>query len=187
MSLRTVVHRATCEVRRLTLALGALLFALSAPATAHARQAPPSPPPATQPPAGKAPTKAPAMDRTSMDHSAPAGPKVKWKEMDAFHMLLMATWHAAKDKNNLEPTRQMGDKLLASAKELGASRAPAACSTPKIVKAQKSMTAGAEKLTGLIASRASDADLKTALSALHDNFEVLEEGCNTGMMMMHDK
>lgn len=125
----------------------------------------------------------PAMDHGKMDHNMTQGGKVEvWKELDAFHMRMMATWHPAKEQNNMAPLKSMAGDLVTAAKTLAASKAPAGCQKPEMLKAQASLPAETEKLAAMVKNKASDADLKAALSALHDKFEVLGEGCNTGMM-----
>lgn len=131
-----------------------------------------------QPPAKAAP----AMDHNKMDHGAMHGAKADaWKELDAYHMLMMATWHPAKQNNDMAPIRAKVGEMVAAAKVVAASKAPASCQKPELAKAQAGLTAETEKVATLVSKKASDADLKTALGTLHDKFEVLEEGCNTGM------
>jgi hypothetical protein len=128
------------------------------------------------------------MDHGKMDHAAMHAEHMKqgakpaaWKELDAYHGLMMATWHPAKDKNDLSPTRGMIEQMVASAKAVAASKAPAGCQKPELAKAQAGLVGETEKVQKLVASKADDATLKTAMKELHDAFEVLEEGCNTGM------
>ncbi|MCE2903185.1 MAG: hypothetical protein ACK6DP_14010 [Gemmatimonas sp.] len=155
----------------LSLALAAVAAApLSAQATG-----------ATQPPVKKddhAAMHAEHMKQMQHDKSAKAE---AWKELDAYHMLMMATWHPAKDKNDLSATRAKIGEMVTAAKAVGASKAPTGCQKPELAKAQAGLTAETEKVQTLVAAKADDAALKAAMKALHDAFEVLEEGCNTGM------
>lgn len=125
----------------------------------------------------------PAMDHSKMDHSQMAGGKAEaWKELDAFHMQMMATWHPAKGQNDMAPLKAKVGDMVAAAKVLAASKAPAGCQKPEMLKVQAELPVESQKLADMVKNKASDADLKTALSALHDKFEVLGDGCNTGMM-----
>jgi hypothetical protein len=127
-----------------------------------------------------------------MDHNAMheqmmkemAGKKGEsWKELDAYHALMMATWHPAKDSSNLAPFRAKAADMVAAAKTVAASTAPTSCGgKAEIVAAQKALPTETEKAARLAAGKTSDADLKAALKALHDKFEVLEMGCG-GMDM----
>ena len=100
-----------------------------------------------------------------------------WKELDAFHMLVMETWHPAKDKGDMKATRAKSAELLASAKVLAASSAPKGCDSPKVKDAVKGLPAEAQTVADLVTKKADDAALKAALKSLHDKFEVAEGGC----------
>jgi hypothetical protein len=100
-----------------------------------------------------------------------------WKELDEFHMLVMDTWHPAKDKNDMTATRAKAGDLVKSAKTLAASTAPKGCDSPKVVEATKGLPAEAQKVADLVTKKADDATLKAALKTLHDKFEVAEGGC----------
>ena len=141
-------------------------------------------------PAGAQPTQPPAKKD---DHAAMHEAHMKqmqhgkdakanaWKELDAYHGLMMATWHPAKDKNDMAPTRGMIGSMVTSAKAVAASKAPTACQKPELLKAQAGLVGETEKVQKLVDAKADDAALKAAMKGLHDAFEVLEEGCNTGM------
>ena len=43
-----------------------------------------------------------------------------WKEMDAYHMLMMATWHPARDKGDLAPFRAKAKEMVRFAAAKGA-------------------------------------------------------------------
>ncbi|MCO4098982.1 hypothetical protein [Gemmatimonas sp.] len=164
------------SIRHSLVLAAALGLAVAAPASAQDK--------AKAPPAKKA---APAMDHAAMhaEHMKQLdGGKVDaaaWKELDAYHMLMMATWHPAKDKNDLAPTRAKIGEMVTAAKAVAASKAPAACQKPALAKAQAGLAGETQKVQALVTSKADDAALKAAMKGLHDAFDVLEEGCNTGM------
>jgi hypothetical protein len=118
-----------------------------------------------------------------MDHSKMAGmdhKAIAWKELDAYHMLMMATWHPAKDKSDMAPFRAKAGEMVTAAKAVAMSKAPASCGgKAEIVKAQAALPVETEKAAKLAAGKTSDADLKATLKALHDSFEVLEHGCGS--------
>jgi len=155
------------RTRRLAVLTATLSLATSATAGAQA----------TQPPAKK--DDHAAMHAEHMK-SAQQGKAEAWKELDAYHMLMMATWHPAKDKNDLAPARAKMGEMVVAAKAVGASKAPASCQKPEMLKAQAGLAGETEKVAAMV-KKADDAALKAALKTLHDKFEVLEEGCNTGM------
>ena len=118
------------------------------------------------------------MDHRKMDHGAAKAEG--WKELDAYHMLMMATWHPAKDKNDLAPIRAKAADMVASAKLVAASKAPMSCQKPDLLKAQAALPGESEKVAAMVAAKAADADLKAGLKGLHDRFDLLE-GCASGM------
>ncbi|HEX6050348.1 MAG TPA: hypothetical protein VFZ21_13795 [Gemmatimonadaceae bacterium] len=116
---------------------------------------------------------APAPASKSMEHHASSG----WKELDAFHEILAATWHPAAS-NDLQPIRAKADSLSASAKKWAASAVPAACDTKPIRDAIADVVAGSAKVAELVAATASDTDVRASLHHVHERFEVVEHGCH---------
>ncbi|MBL0169616.1 MAG: hypothetical protein IPP90_02650 [Gemmatimonadaceae bacterium] len=100
-----------------------------------------------------------------------------WKELDAYHMLMMATWHPAKDKGDLAPTRAKIGDMVASAKALAGSTAPKGCDSPKLKATAAALPAETQGVADLVAAKAEDGKLKDAMKALHEKFDVLEAGC----------
>ena len=119
------------------------------------------------------------MDHSKMDHGAAKAEG--WKELDAYHMLMMATWHPAKDKNDLAPIRAKANEMVASAKLVAASKSPMACQKPELLKAQAGLPVETEKVAAMVAAKAADADLKAGLKGLHDRFDLLEGCAGAGM------
>ena len=99
-----------------------------------------------------------------------------WKELDAYHMVMMQVWHPAKEKGDLAPIRAQASKLADAADVWAKAAVPSACDTPdnrsNIAKVQTESRA----LVTLAAS-GSDADLKAALAAVHERFELVNRGC----------
>ena len=134
----------------------------------------------------KPPVKPPVaeMDHSKMDHSKMDHGAAKaegWKELDAYHLLMMATWHPAKDKNDLAPIRAKATEMVASAKLVAASKAPMSCQKPELLKAQVGLPVETEKVAAMVAAKAADAELKAGLKGLHDRFDVLEACAGAGM------
>jgi hypothetical protein len=134
----------------------------------------------------KPPVKPPAsaMDHSKMDHATMDHGAAKaegWKELDAYHLLMMATWHPAKDKNDLAPIRAKAAEMVASAKLVAASTSPMACQKPELLKAQAALPMETEKVAAMVAAKAADTDLKAGLKGLHDRFDVLEGCAGAGM------
>ena len=112
----------------------------------------------------------PMMD---MGHEGKSG----WKELDAFHALMAASWHPAAKSNDLKPARERAVALSEAAQAWVASATPAACDNKKIHDAMTAVASGS-KAIAQTAAKQSDAELKTALHDLHAHFEVVEMGCH---------
>jgi hypothetical protein len=116
-------------------------------------------------------TAKPAMD----DHMM--GP---WKEMNAFHRVMGATWHPASSKNDLAPLKARAKDLVTSAEAWVASKPPAmpaSCGSAEVIAAASKVARESKALVALLESSADDAKLKAALKGVHDSFEVAEHAC----------
>ncbi|HEX6314509.1 MAG TPA: hypothetical protein VFZ73_06595 [Gemmatimonadaceae bacterium] len=103
-----------------------------------------------------------------------------WKEMNAFHRVMAATWHPASQKSDLAPLKARAKDLVTTADAWAASKAPsmpASCAREPVVGTPAKVAAQARALAALVESGGEDTRLKTALKELHDTFEVAEKGC----------
>lgn len=119
----------------------------------------------------------PEASRADMMDDHMMGP---WKEMNAFHRVMGATWHPASQKGDLAPLKARAKELLAAADTWAASKPPAmptSCGTQEVLAAVTKVAADSKSLATMIESGADDASLKTALKAVHDSFEVAEKAC----------
>lgn len=149
------------SLRRLLLLASALIVAPLAMAASQA--APP-------------PQKADSARKGDMD-SHLMGP---WKEMNAFHQVMAATWHPASEKNDLAPLRARAGDLARTADAWKTSRPPAmprTCGGEPVLKAIASVVDSAKALAAMVASGAADDAIKASLKSVHDTFEVAEKAC----------
>ena len=103
-----------------------------------------------------------------------------WKEMNAFHRVMGATWHPASSKGDLAPLKAKVKDLLTAADAWATSKPPsmpASCGDSTVVGAAKKVATDTKALVGLVESNADDTRLKAALKSVHDTFEVAEKGC----------
>ena len=100
-----------------------------------------------------------------------------WKELDAYHMVMMQVWHPAKEKGDLAPIRARASALAASADSVAAATVPAACDTPVNRAEVAKVQAESRALAGLVAGNASDEAVLAALRSLHERFETVNRGC----------
>jgi hypothetical protein len=115
-----------------------------------------------------------------MDHMA--GP---WKEMNAFHTVLAATYHPAAEQKNLKPLREKVEALSAAARAWTASTAPTACADSAIKSTVATISTDALAIGNQVLADASDADLTKAITALHAKFETVEKKCGGHQGMKH--
>ena len=118
----------------------------------------------------------PRPDSASSMESHMMGP---WKEMNAFHRLLGATWHPAA-KDDLVPLRVRAKELKAAADAWAASKAPespATCGSEEVRTAITKVAKDTRGIVAMIAAGADDTWLAASLKGVHDSFEVAEKSC----------
>jgi hypothetical protein len=102
--------------------------------------------------------------------------KSGWAELDAFHALLMSTWHPAM-KDSLTMARMLAPQMVASAEAWVKSKGPASCDNAAARKALPGIVADAKAYAQVVSSKANDAAVKAALKKVHDGFETVGEPC----------
>lgn len=147
----------------LALPLGALVATVLVSSSASAQQATPPKPAAAHGDHGAGEKEA--------EHE-----KSGWKELDAYHDVMSAAWHPAKN-DTLAPARASADKLVAAAKAWKAAKAPMGCDSPAVTAAIAKVVPESEAVARLVASKAPDAALKAALKTVHDTYHVAEAAC----------
>ncbi len=159
----------TSSFRRLfVLPAGAALATVLLVTNASAQAAPP------KPPAGHG----------AMDHSAHGKAEAKeadhaksgWAELDAFHDVMSAAWHPAKN-DTLAPARASAGKIVAAAKAWNAAKAPMGCEAPAVKTGIAKLVPESEAVVALVARKADDAAVKAALKTVHDTYHVVEAAC----------
>ena len=102
--------------------------------------------------------------------------KMKWKEMEAFHEVMAATFHPA-DEGKLEPLKTRSHELMEKASAWERSSAPSGYDKKAVKKSLKTLAKGTKELNDMVAANATDEALKTKLSSLHDTFHEIMEKC----------
>jgi hypothetical protein len=103
-----------------------------------------------------------------------------WREMNAFHSVMAATWHPASQKSDMAPLKSRAKELLTAAEAWSASKPPAmpaSCGSEPVRNATAKVVTETRVLLTMVDSGADDAKLKAALKTVHDAFEVAEKGC----------
>lgn len=123
-------------------------------------------------------------DMAAMDHEKGKGMgdmKSGWAELDAFHALLMSTWHPA-EKDSLAMARTLAPTLAASAAAWEKSKGPAACDNAAARKALPQIVTDAKAYAAVAAGKANDASVKASLKKVHDGFETVAMPCMMAAM-----
>ncbi|MCC6773866.1 MAG: hypothetical protein IT360_21955 [Gemmatimonadaceae bacterium] len=102
--------------------------------------------------------------------------KSPWKEMDVFHATLGTSFHPV-EKGDFAPLKANAESLAAKARSWNTSTAPAACATPAMKESVAWLATNSAALAAKVKSGAADSELKAAITAIHDRFEVAEKGC----------
>jgi hypothetical protein len=108
-----------------------------------------------------------------------------WKQMDAFHKLLGATFHPVEKSGDLKPLRASANDLSAAAREWAASTAPANCRTEAVRTAVSTISLDALGIANQVLANAQDSELKASITKLHDKFEEVEKACGGHAGMKH--
>jgi hypothetical protein len=106
-----------------------------------------------------------------------------WKELDAFHTVMAATWHPVAKSKDLTVIREKAGALADAAQAWSTSKVPKACETKEIQDAIAAVVAQSKSVAQLVEKKASDADVTVALRDVHTKFEVVEKGCHLGHTM----
>ena len=161
-------------LRRLALGGGVALVAVVA-APAGAQTPAPTPPPAGHGAMEHGAMQHGAMDHGAMDHAASA-----WPAMDAFHQLMMRSWHpAAAAASDLAPARAHAIAMADRAEAWAHAAVPPACGGDETRRDVAALATDARAFASLATANTPDADLKRALAALHERFEKVEGRCST--------
>jgi hypothetical protein len=99
-----------------------------------------------------------------------------WKEMDAFHAVLGGTFHPV-EKGDFAPLKANAATLAEKASAWKSSTAPAACASPESKQTVEWLASSTATLAEQVKSGAADAALKSAITEIHDKFEVVEKSC----------
>ena len=115
-------------------------------------------------------------EKAKMDHGAMHGAPA-WKEMDAFHRLLGATYHPVAERQNLAPLRASADSLASAATTWAASPVPPRCGGSALSEDISAIAKDAQSLATSVRAASSSEVLTAAITALHDRFEAVEKRC----------
>jgi hypothetical protein len=101
--------------------------------------------------------------------------QIEWKEMDDFHMVMADVYHPLKDSGNLEPIKSRAAELAASASTWADSKLPEKVDNEETKGLLLKLKEGAQALEDQINSGATDNEIQTQLTSLHDLFHSIQE------------
>jgi hypothetical protein len=107
---------------------------------------------------------------------AKAQQKAPWKEMEAFHDVMAATFHPS-EEGKLEPIKSRSQEMLDKAVAWQTSAAPQGYDKNAVKSSLKKLVTGAKEINKLVKNNAADPVLKEKLSSLHDVFHEIMEKC----------
>lgn len=103
--------------------------------------------------------------------------KVEWKEMKSFHTVMSQTFHPV-EEGNFKPIRERSAEMVKAAEAWRKSAVPTDYKDVKdIEKTLDKLVIGAKALDKQVQAKASDDELKKALSDLHDVFHTIVGLC----------
>lgn len=110
------------------------------------------------------------MGGHSMEHMS------GWKELDAYHTVMMSVWHPAKESGDVKPIRHHADALATAGETWAKAAVPKTCDSPDNRATIARVDADSKSLAVLVKA-GSDVDVMKALKDLHERFEVVHRGC----------
>ncbi|WP_298221793.1 hypothetical protein [Flavobacterium sp.] len=101
----------------------------------------------------------------------------KWPAIKTFHEVMSQTFHPS-EEGNLQPIKTRSEELMNKAVDVLKSDIPADYKTPAILASAEKLQLKAKALHKMVVAKASDADIKKALSDLHDVFHDIVGLCS---------
>ena len=100
----------------------------------------------------------------------------KWPAIKEFHEVMSQTFHPS-EEGNLQPIKARSEELMNKAAAVLKSDMPEEFKTKSILAAAEKLQLQSKTVYKLVESKASDADIKIALSDLHDVFHDIIGQC----------
>lgn len=100
-----------------------------------------------------------------------------WPQLKDFHKVMSQTFHPV-EEGNFEPIKTRIGEMVEKANALVSNPIPAEFNSKKVKKACAKLAKDSKKLQAQIAAGATDEEIKTSLSALHDVFHTIVGLCS---------
>ncbi|MFM8913108.1 MAG: hypothetical protein ACKOE6_09370, partial [Flammeovirgaceae bacterium] len=99
---------------------------------------------------------------------------------DSFHMIMAEAFHPYKDSSNLAPAKKLAEEMAAEADKWAAASLPAKVNNDNVKQQLEKLKADTRAFADQVKVSTPDADLGTALNALHDSFHGIKEAWHGG-------
>lgn len=100
-----------------------------------------------------------------------------WPQLKEFHKVMSQTFHPV-EEGNYEPIKTRIGEMVEKANALVSNPIPAEFNNKKVKKACAKLAKDSKKLQAQITAGATDEEIKTSLSALHDVFHTIVGLCS---------
>lgn len=104
------------------------------------------------------------------------GQKKAWKELDEYHSVMAKTFHPA-EEGDLKPVMTRSGELVAKAVALQKAAIPADYRKEGVKQSIDLLAKESAALDKLVQQKKPEADIKKAITALHDRFHEVMEKC----------
>ncbi|MBL7846392.1 MAG: hypothetical protein JNL40_02900 [Cyclobacteriaceae bacterium] len=119
------------------------------------------------------------------EHSESASSETTWAAMDAYHLIMAEAYHPLKDSANLAPAKANAEALAEEAEKWAASTFPERVNTDEMMTRVENLKASTRAFADKVKAGASDEELSTALTALHEEFHHIMEAWEGGHSEHH--
>lgn len=99
----------------------------------------------------------------------------EWKELDAFHEIMAASYHPLKDSGNVEPAKKLIGQLADEAEKWSTAALPEKVDNEKVKANLQQLKTDTRALADEIKNGATDEVVKEKLTAIHTLFHHLSE------------
>ena len=99
----------------------------------------------------------------------------EWPEMESFHMVMAEAYHPFKDSANLEPVKRLAEDIAKESSAWAAATLPEAVNNENMKSKLEKLKSDSRTLADQIKSGATDEQIGTSLTALHESFHGIME------------
>ena len=98
-----------------------------------------------------------------------------WAALDSFHMIMAESFHPLKDSANLAPARANAELMATEAEKWASSELPEKMNNDEMTTRLENLKASTRVFADKVKAGATDEELGTALTGLHDEFHHIME------------